>query len=64
VLYTTLGSGIWNTALIGAGWWLGDQWQTVSAYMQYAQYAIYAAIAIGVGWVVYKRAGERERAEG
>jgi membrane protein DedA with SNARE-associated domain len=29
-LLTALGSGIWNTVLIGAGWMLGHNWEAVS----------------------------------
>jgi hypothetical protein len=27
--YTPLGSGVWNTILISAGWWLDDRWKDV-----------------------------------
>lgn len=31
VLLTTLGSALWNTLLVGAGWFLGANWERVSA---------------------------------
>jgi membrane protein DedA with SNARE-associated domain len=30
--YTALGSLVWNTVLIGAGWVLGREWHRVEAY--------------------------------
>jgi membrane protein DedA with SNARE-associated domain len=40
VLYTALGSAIWNVALIGAGAVLGDQWERVEAYVGYLQWVV------------------------
>jgi membrane protein DedA with SNARE-associated domain len=55
ILYTALGSGFWNSVLIGAGWWLGDSWEQVSQYAQYLQYVLLAALIGGIGWFVYGR---------
>ncbi|MFF2012678.1 DedA family protein [Streptomyces sp. NPDC058195] len=33
LLLTTLGSLVWNTALVMAGYWLGDRWDTVETYV-------------------------------
>jgi membrane protein DedA with SNARE-associated domain len=30
LLFTVIGSAAWNTALVGAGWALGTQWERVS----------------------------------
>jgi membrane protein DedA with SNARE-associated domain len=30
VLLTALGSGVWNTLLIGLGWLLGENWSRVA----------------------------------
>lgn len=48
VLYTALGSAIWNTALIGAGAILGDQWERVEPYVATLQYVVIAAIVVFV----------------
>jgi membrane protein DedA with SNARE-associated domain len=40
VVYTALGSAIWNVALIGAGAVLGDQWERVEAYVAYLQWVV------------------------
>jgi membrane protein DedA with SNARE-associated domain len=45
VLYTALGSAIWNVALIGAGAVLGDQWERVEAYVSYLQWVVILAAA-------------------
>jgi membrane protein DedA with SNARE-associated domain len=59
VLYTALGSGVWNSVLIGMGWWLGDRWELVSQYVQYLQYALLVALIGGIGWFVYGRRRQR-----
>ncbi|CAM5263460.1 membrane protein [Streptomyces xanthochromogenes] len=33
LLLTTLGSLVWNSVLVMAGYWLGDQWDTVETYV-------------------------------
>ncbi|MCF6509474.1 DedA family protein [Blastococcus sp. MG754426] len=53
VLYSAAGSLIWNSVLIGLGVALGD---VVYEYLEYFDYVIYAAAALGVGWLVWKRA--------
>ncbi|TFV63540.1 DedA family protein [Geodermatophilus sp. DF01-2] len=52
LLYTTAGSLIWNGLLIGLGVALGD---IVNEYLQYFDYAIYAAIAIAVGLLIRRQ---------
>ena len=58
VLYSAAGSLIWNSVLIGLGVALGD---VVNEYLQYFDYLIYAAVALGVGWLVWKRAKDVRR---
>lgn len=55
--YTLIGSTAWNAALIGVGWILGDQWQTVSDYLGIVQWVVLAVIAFGVAWFVKERIG-------
>ncbi|MEU9578064.1 DedA family protein [Streptomyces chilikensis] len=33
VMLTTLGSLVWNSVLVLAGYWLGDRWETVETYV-------------------------------
>jgi membrane protein DedA with SNARE-associated domain len=37
---------MWNTALIGAGAILGDQWENVEPYVAVLQWLVIAAIAL------------------
>ena len=54
VLYTALGSGLWNGALIGVGWAFGDQWERAQGYAELVQYAALALLATAaLGW--YRR---------
>lgn len=55
LIFTTIGSAIWNAALIGAGWALGDNWETVGEYVGYFQYVVIALVVIGVAWFFWRR---------
>lgn len=55
MLYTAIGSGIWNSILIIAGWWLGDNWEDVSHLVDYLDYPMYALIVLAVGWFIWKK---------
>lgn len=55
ILYTALGSGVWNTLLIGAGWVLGDNWTEVEEYVGYLQYLVLIVIVIAGVWWVWNR---------
>ncbi|GHE09145.1 DedA family protein [Klenkia taihuensis] len=54
--YTTAGSLIWNSLLIGLGVALGD---VVNDYLQYFDYVIYAAVVLVVAWFVYRAVKEK-----
>ena len=62
-LFTIIGSGLWNTLLIGLGVALGTQYELIDRYAKYLDYAVYAAIAGVVLWLVV-RAVRRRRAVG
>jgi len=55
VIYTTLGSGLWNGVLIGGGWLLGDNWELVSGYQKYFGYAVVAILVGLILWLFGKR---------
>ncbi|MFB4314381.1 DedA family protein [Actinomadura sp. 21ATH] len=48
LLYTTLGSAIWNTIFVMAGYGLGDQWHKVEEYVGVYSKAILALVALAV----------------
>jgi membrane protein DedA with SNARE-associated domain len=54
-LYTAIGSLIWNTALVGAGYVLRDNWEDVEPYVDTFQYVVIAAIVVAIGWYVWRR---------
>ena len=60
VVYTTIGSAIWNSALIGAGYLLRSSWHDVEPVLSWFQYIVVAVIAVAIGWFVWSR---RRRAD-
>jgi membrane protein DedA with SNARE-associated domain len=58
VVYTAGGSLIWNSVLIGLGVAAGD---FVQQNLHYLDYAVVAAVALGLGYLVYKRAKDVRR---
>lgn len=60
---TIAGSGLWNGLLIGLGAALGEKYQLVEQYSRYLNYAVYAAIAAGIGWLIIRKV-RRHRAAG
>ena len=59
IVYTALGSAVWNTALIGAGAALGNQWENVEPYVAILQWLVLAAIALFLMWFVYGKIRRR-----
>jgi membrane protein DedA with SNARE-associated domain len=55
ILYTALGSAIWNGVLVGAGYLLGNNWEEVEHYVGYLQYAVILGAIAGVGWFIWSR---------
>ncbi len=54
-LYTALGSAVYNSVLVLAGYLLGSQWQDVERYSSVINYVIYAAIAGALALFVVRR---------
>jgi len=48
LLFTTLGSGLWNTALIGAGWAFGERWEEAAGVVAAVTPYALAAVALGL----------------
>ncbi|MGY0006384.1 DedA family protein [Micromonospora sp. I033] len=55
LLYTTLGSLIWNTGFVMAGYLLGENWQAVEAYVGTFQKIVILGCALAVGCFVVSR---------
>lgn len=54
-IYTLIGSVIWNSLLIGAGYALGDRWEQVGEYVGTLQYVVIAAILGFAAWWIWTR---------
>ena len=63
VVNTTIGSLVWNSALIGAGALLGDRWETVGDYVGILQWVVIVVIVALVGWFLWRRLGDRLRTQ-
>ncbi|MFE9207127.1 DedA family protein [Micromonospora sp. NPDC007230] len=55
LLYTTLGSLIWNTVFVMAGYLLGENWHAVESYVGTFQNLVIAVCALAVGYFVVSR---------
>jgi membrane protein DedA with SNARE-associated domain len=61
VLLTTIGSGTWNAALIGAGWALGDNWTQVADVLGRASEVAVIATAVAVAALIAVAVRRRRR---
>ncbi|QNA92184.1 MULTISPECIES: DedA family protein [unclassified Microbacterium] len=57
-VYTVIGSGAWNTLLIGVGAALGTQHEQLEHYLGYLDYVVYTAIAVALVVLVVRRVRE------
>ncbi|MFD5370140.1 DedA family protein [Streptomyces sp. NPDC127103] len=63
VLLTTLGSLIWNSVLVMAGYWLGDRWDVVETYVGVLSKAVLGVVAVAVAAYVAVRLRGRGRTD-
>jgi membrane protein DedA with SNARE-associated domain len=54
-LYTLIGSLVWNIALIGAGYLLGERWQDVEQPMELFQKLVLLVLGLAIAWFVWRR---------
>lgn len=54
-LLTAAGSLVWNAIFVLCGWFLGESWHVVEAYVDVVQYLVVGLVAVGVVWFVYAR---------
>jgi len=60
--FTTLGSGVWNTILVGAGYLLGDQWHIVEESVGvFQKIVIVVAVLLVVWWLVKTLRGREDQ---
>lgn len=55
IMYTALGSMVYNALLIGLGWLLGHNWQRVSEYSGWLETGVWVLLGAAVVWWIYKR---------
>lgn len=56
LLYTTLGTTIWNLLLLGAGFYLGKNWEQVISFVDTYEMVFWIIIGILVAIFVFRRA--------
>ncbi|WP_326563183.1 DedA family protein [Micromonospora sp. NBC_01796] len=62
LLYTALGSLIWNTVFVMAGYLLGENWHVVEGYVGILQNVVIVVCVLAVGWFVTTRLLRARRA--
>ncbi len=55
LFYTILGSALWNGVFIIVGWVLGANYTLVERYAPIVEYTVLAAIALVIGWFLWRR---------
>ncbi len=58
---TTLGSLIWNSVLVMAGYWLGDQWDVVETYVGFLSKAVLVVVLVAIAVYVVVRIRSRKQ---
>ncbi|NNG19938.1 DedA family protein [Naumannella sp. ID2617S] len=58
-LYTGLGSGIWNSVLVLAGWKLGESWHLVERWTGVLQNVLIVALVAAVAYFIIRRLRQR-----
>lgn len=53
--YTAAGSLVWNSALIGAGYALGERWEKVEQFASKLQSVVIILVVVGVGYFIYSK---------
>lgn len=61
LLFTSLGSLIWNTILVSVGASVGASWEKIVSYMDVYSNIIYALLAVGVGICIFIFIKKRRR---
>jgi len=55
LLYTTIGSALWNGAFIALGWALGANYKLIERYAPVVEWTVIAAIVGGIVWFLWRR---------
>lgn len=60
MLFTVIGSGIWNAAFITVGWVLGSNYEQVEQWLQPVGLAVVAALLAWLVWSAVRKARQRQ----
>ncbi|MEU1004307.1 DedA family protein [Streptomyces tibetensis] len=63
VMLTTLGSLIWNSVLVTAGYWLGDRWEVVETYVGILSKVMLVLVVVALAVYVTARLRGGNRAQ-
>jgi len=63
LILTTLGSLIWNSVLVMAGYWLGNQWEAVETYVGILSKVVLVLVVVALVLYVAVRLRGRNRAQ-
>ncbi|MBO4256229.1 DedA family protein [Streptomyces griseorubiginosus] len=63
LLLTTLGSLVWNSVLVLAGYWLGDQWDLVETYVGVISKVVLVLVAAALALYIVVRLRSRGSAQ-
>lgn len=55
VIYTILGSAVWNAVFVALGWVLGAEWALVQQYQQIFEYVTFAIVVVVILWFLWRR---------
>jgi membrane protein DedA with SNARE-associated domain len=64
MVYTILGSIVWNGLHVVAGWILGENWEVVKQYATIIELAVLAAVVVAIVLFVWRRWKAHRRAGG
>lgn len=62
-IFTVAGAGLWNAILIGLGSLLGTQYHLIDQYSRFLNYAVYAALAAFLGWLLIRHVRRRRKSD-
>lgn len=62
LLLTALGSAVYNSVLVGAGYVLGDRWTDVGRYSDLVNWVVIGAMVAALAWFVVARLRRNRRA--
>jgi membrane protein DedA with SNARE-associated domain len=61
IVYTLVGTFLWNLALAFAGFKLGENWIAISGLFSYFDFVVLAAVVLVVVYLIFKKVGLRKK---